>query len=133
MNYEKKTVYVYEVDGVEKMQIASETEAKKWDSIFETASKLYQVMSKHELNLELSAGERSELCIYLAKHKQDFYKVLQAAIEPQAQNKAPPPATTLKNSSPGQAGSTKDKAGARDELIDVPDTVSGEKHNGFSL
>ncbi len=132
MMYEKKTVYVYEVDGVEKMQITSEAEAKQWDSIFETASKLYQVMNKHELGLELSAGDRSELCIYLAKHKQDFYRVLQAAVEPQTRHRGPERAAPLKTNAQSQAAS-KDTTSEREELIDVPDVSNTAKHKGFNL
>ncbi len=79
MKFEKKTVYIYEINGQEKVKISSAAEAKKWDEIFATALRLDKVLKKSESGLKLVNGDSSELCIYLAKHRNEVLAALQGS------------------------------------------------------
>ncbi len=81
MKFEKKTVYIYEINGQEKVKISSAAEAKKWDEIFATALRLDKVLKKSESGLKLVNGDSSELCIYLAKHRSEVLTALQGSGE----------------------------------------------------
>lgn len=78
MKFQKKTVYVYEINGKEKITVTNAAEAKKWDDIFEVAEKLDKVMQKSVPDFKLGDGDRNDLCIYLARNKAAFMDALKA-------------------------------------------------------
>ncbi len=78
MKFEKKTVYIYEINGQEKIKITNAAEARKWDDIFDVAQMLDKVLLKHDPGIKLSDTDRSDLCIYLARNRNEFVKAMQA-------------------------------------------------------
>ncbi|OMH27968.1 YebG family protein [Motiliproteus sp. MSK22-1] len=105
MKFQKKTVYIYEINGKEKIKITNAVDAKKWDEIFAVAEKLDAVLQKNDLGFKLDDNERSELCLYLAKNKDEISAALK--------------------DSPGKAEVM--------DRIEVPEPAIPSSKDGFSL
>ncbi|MCW8885627.1 MAG: YebG family protein [Motiliproteus sp.] len=69
MKFQKKTVFIYEINGKEKITVTTAAEAKKWDDIFAVADKLDTVMQKNSPDFKMGDADRNDLCIYLARNK----------------------------------------------------------------
>ena len=78
MKFQKKTVFVYEINGKEKVTVTSAAEAKKWDDIFEVAEKLDKIFQKNSPDIKLNDGDRNDLCIYLARNKASIMEALKS-------------------------------------------------------
>lgn len=68
--FEKKTVYIYEINGKEKVTITSPEEASRWDAIFEIAERLDTVIQNNPPDLGLDENQRTDLSIYLAQNRE---------------------------------------------------------------
>ena len=76
MNFQKKTVFIYELNGQEKMRITDPREAEKWDLVFETASRLDKVLHKKDLGFKLGDSERTDLCLFMAQNKNELIEAM---------------------------------------------------------
>jgi len=74
--FEKKTVYIYEINGKEKITITSAEEASRWDAIFEIAEHLDTLMQETPPEVKLDEAQRTDLCIYLAQNRDAVLKAL---------------------------------------------------------
>ncbi|WP_210394546.1 YebG family protein [Motiliproteus sediminis] len=74
--FEKKTVYIYEINGQEKVTITSPEEASRWDAIFEAAERIDTWMQDNPPELKMDEAQRTDLCLYLAQHKDALISAL---------------------------------------------------------
>lgn len=74
--FEKKTVYIYEINGQEKVTITSPEEASRWDAIFEAAERLDTWMQDNPPELKMDEAQRTDLCIYLAQNRDALVEAL---------------------------------------------------------
>ncbi len=74
--FERKTVYIYEIDGKEKVTVTSAEEALRWDAIFEVAEQLDQLLQQNPPDIGLDEVQRSDLSLYLAQHRLEFGNLL---------------------------------------------------------
>lgn len=81
--FERKTVFIYEINGREKIKVTSAEEAKHWDAVFEVAEQVDQVLLDHPPEVTLDESQRTELSLYLAQHRHELVAVL-AAGDPDA-------------------------------------------------
>lgn len=92
MNFQRKTVFIYELNGQEKMRVTDPREAEKWDAIFETATRLDKVLQKKDLGVKLDESQRGDLCLFMAQNKNDLIEAMKgdAPAASSAASSAPP-------------------------------------------
>ena len=74
--FERKTVFIYEINGQEKVKVTSAEEAERWDQIFTVAEQVDQVLQDNPPELKLDEAQRTELSLYLAQHRNELLGVL---------------------------------------------------------
>lgn len=84
--FERKTVFIYEINGQEKIKVTSAEEAKHWDIVFDMAERVDQVLLDNPPDLKLDESQRTELSLYLAQHRTELLAVLAAG-----ESSEPPP------------------------------------------
>lgn len=95
--FERKTVFIYEINGQEKIQVTSPEEAKQWDAVFEVAEQVDQLLLDNPLEIKLDEVQRTELSLYLAQHRSELIAVLGAGETTEADVKAPEPVAAERN------------------------------------
>ena len=76
--FERKTVYIYEINGQEKIKVTSAEEAQHWDGVFSIAEEVDQLLQSSPPDIKLDEVQRTELSLYLAQHKTELVKLLDA-------------------------------------------------------
>ncbi|WP_207060848.1 YebG family protein [Motiliproteus sp. SC1-56] len=109
MNFQRKTVFIYEINGKEKMRITDPKDAEKWDLIFDTATRLDGILSKKDLGFKLGESERGDLCLFMAQNKHELIEA-------------------LRGDTPATAG----KAAAK-QRSNIPEMKVPSSSDGFSL
>ncbi len=79
----RKTVYIYEINGQEKISVTSEKEALHWDAVFEVAEQVDQLLQDEPPELKLDETQRTDLSLYLAEHRNEMLKALSAGEVPE--------------------------------------------------
>ncbi|MEH6824650.1 MAG: YebG family protein [Motiliproteus sp.] len=90
--FERKTVYIYEINGQEKIKVTSAEEAQLWDVVFDVAEQVDQVLLDHPPEIELDETQRTELSLYLAQHRDELLAVLATGEAAAPAVEAPEPA-----------------------------------------
>jgi dsDNA-binding SOS-regulon protein len=91
--FERKTVFIYEINGHEKIKVTSAEEAKHWDVVFEIAEQVDQVLLDNPPDIKMEEAQRTELSLYLAQHRTELMAVLAAGEGAEAPAKAAEPST----------------------------------------
>lgn len=76
--FERKTVYIYEINGQEKIKVTSAEEAQHWDGVFSIAEEVDQLLQSSPPDIKLDEVQRTELSLYLAQHKTELMALLDA-------------------------------------------------------
>ena len=127
--FEKKTVYIYEINGQEKITITSAEEASRWDAIFETAERLDAVMQENPPELKLDEAQRTDLCLYFAQNKDAYLEALGAPTSASTTSEAAPPTEPK----PAEPEAPKESGPKRQSFVqDFKRPVPPSK-DGFSL
>ncbi|MEH6648481.1 MAG: YebG family protein [Motiliproteus sp.] len=74
--FERKTVYIYEINGQEKIKVTSAEEAAHWDGVFSIAEEVDQLLQSSPPDIKLDEVQRTELSLYLAQHKTELVGLL---------------------------------------------------------
>tara|TARA_R110002095_G_scaffold11708_1_gene16218 strand:+ start:10614 stop:10991 length:378 start_codon:yes stop_codon:yes gene_type:complete len=74
--FERKTVFIYEINGQEKIKVTSTEEAQHWDAVFEVAEQVDQLLVDNPPEIKLDEMQRTELSLYLAQHRSELVAVL---------------------------------------------------------
>jgi len=128
--FEKKTVYIYEINGQEKITITNPEEAGRWDAIFEIAERLDSLMQEHPPEVKLDETQRTDLCIYLAQNRDKLVAALGTGEIPASTSEQPAPvaATPAAENQPTPESSLKKQSFVQEFKRPVPPSK-----DGFSL
>lgn len=74
--FERKTVYIYEINGKEMVKVTDAEEALYWDGVFEVAEQVDELLRPDSKELKLDEDQRIELSLYLAKNKDKLLPLL---------------------------------------------------------
>ncbi|MEH6472728.1 MAG: YebG family protein [Halopseudomonas sp.] len=88
--FERKTVFIYEINGQEKIKVTSAEEAEHWDAVFEVAEQVDQVLLDTPPDIKLDEAQRTELSLYLAQHRSELMAVLSGTEEEAVESKDAP-------------------------------------------
>lgn len=70
--FERKTVYIYELNGQEKIKVTSAEEAAHWDEVFDLAEQVDQLLQDKPPSVKLNEEQRTEMSLYLAEHRNEL-------------------------------------------------------------
>ncbi|RDE24952.1 hypothetical protein DV711_05070 [Motiliproteus coralliicola] len=70
--FERKTVYIYELNGQEKIKVTSAEEAAHWDEVFELAEEVDQLLLDKPPSIKLNEEQRTEMSLYLAQQRDEL-------------------------------------------------------------
>lgn len=88
----RKTVYIYEINGQEKIKVTSEAEAQHWDAVFDIAEQVDQLLQDDPPDLKLDETQRTDLSLYLSQHRAEMVAALSADPVPELPKEAKPAA-----------------------------------------
>ncbi|WP_421862246.1 YebG family protein [Motiliproteus sp.] len=70
--FERKTVYIYELNGQEKIKVTTAEEAAHWDEVFELAEQVDQLLLDKPPSIKLNEEQRTEMSLYLAQQRDEL-------------------------------------------------------------
>jgi dsDNA-binding SOS-regulon protein len=127
--FEKKTVYIYEINGKEKAKTNNAEEAIRWDNIFKIAEDVDWILQNNDLPFRIDEPERTELALFISEHKNEFLDALKGNVQ-KGNN------TSSKKTDQQANKPTTDTRGSASSIVKTPTppsyTIPPSK-DGFSL